>query len=89
MLGDRRYCYCSPSTARSGQKCYLCLRNDLLPMCPDRTRPKSTREAESNLCACIGKTFDPSDRQRGQDAQDPTHSMFNTADHSAGIFPTD
>jgi hypothetical protein len=27
----------SPSTALSGQKCYLCLRYVLLPMCPGRT----------------------------------------------------
>src|ERR1700760_3579447 len=29
---------CSPSKIPSGQKCYLCLRNELLPMCPVRTR---------------------------------------------------
>ena len=29
---------CSPSTTPSGQKCYLCLRNVLLPMSPGRTR---------------------------------------------------
>src|SRR6185503_4027853 len=28
---------CSPSTIPSGQKCYLCLRYNLLPMCPVRT----------------------------------------------------
>ncbi len=28
---------CSPSTTPSGQKCYLCLRYILLPMCPVRT----------------------------------------------------
>ena len=26
-----------PSTIPSGQKCYLCLRYNLLPMCPRRT----------------------------------------------------
>ncbi len=29
---------CSPSKIPSGRKCYLCLRNNLLPMCPVRTR---------------------------------------------------
>ena len=29
---------CSPSKIPSGQKCYLCLRNNLLPMCPGWTR---------------------------------------------------
>src|SRR5579883_2352814 len=28
---------CSPSTIPSGQKCHLCPRNNLLPMCPVRT----------------------------------------------------
>ena len=28
---------CSPSKTRSGRKCHPCLRNNLLPMCPDRT----------------------------------------------------
>ncbi len=28
---------CSPSTIPSGPKCHLCLRNQLLPMCPERT----------------------------------------------------
>lgn len=28
---------CSPSKTPSGRKCYLCIRNDLLPMCPVRT----------------------------------------------------
>lgn len=27
-----------PSTTLSGQKCHLCLRNELLTMCPVRTR---------------------------------------------------
>jgi hypothetical protein len=27
----------SPLPTRSAQKCYLCLRNNLLPMCPERT----------------------------------------------------
>ena len=28
---------CSPATTPSDRKCHLCLRNDLLPMCPGRT----------------------------------------------------
>ena len=38
---------CSPSTTPSGQKCYLCLRNVLLPMCPVRTVSK--RDGETGL----------------------------------------
>ena len=35
---------CSPSKIPSGQKCYLCLRYNLLPMCPVRTFENLERE---------------------------------------------
>jgi hypothetical protein len=52
---------CSPSTTPSGQKCYLCLRNDLLPMCPDRTSREMEREtgiepATNSLEGCDSTT---------------------------------
>ena len=31
---------CNPSTTRSARGCHLCLRYDLLPMCPGRTKSK-------------------------------------------------
>src|SRR5579862_1733346 len=40
---------CSPSKTPSGQKCYLCLRNNLLPMCPVRTEIKWLRGKDLNL----------------------------------------
>ena len=39
---------CSPSTTPSGQKCYLCLRNVLLPMSPGRTKAFWRARRDSN-----------------------------------------
>jgi hypothetical protein len=46
QLGDKRYCY--PLTVPSGQKCYLCLRNNMLPMCPVRTKKGWSGRWDSN-----------------------------------------
>ena len=40
---------CSPYSIPSGQKCYLCLRYILLPMCPGRTKIVWLLEPYSNL----------------------------------------
>ena len=42
---------CNPSTTRSARGCHLCLRYDLLPMCPGRTqkRLEEGEELQSNI----------------------------------------